>query len=191
MGNAEYMGTHPIFESDFDCLTERESLNYREEGHERKEGFRRTHNWTYVPRHLIHHGGSGRSQHRRNDQSTAGSARRSTRQNGPNDRGRGARLVRQIARDFSVSANSARVGGAVEDLRRYSRPVHGLVETVRVRRIPARVELLVPWRLCRSGQAVVGVDLSAPCLQDQIPGEFLFASWESRVRLNQSDIWLL
>merc|ERR1711935_714777 len=22
MGNAEYMGTHPIFESDFDCLTE-------------------------------------------------------------------------------------------------------------------------------------------------------------------------
>merc|ERR1711935_567232 len=23
MGNAEYMGTHPIFESDFDCLTER------------------------------------------------------------------------------------------------------------------------------------------------------------------------
>merc|ERR1712037_958446 len=23
MGNAEYMGTHPIFESDFDCLTDR------------------------------------------------------------------------------------------------------------------------------------------------------------------------
>merc|ERR1712227_946367 len=22
MGNAEYMGTHPIFESDFDCLTD-------------------------------------------------------------------------------------------------------------------------------------------------------------------------
>merc|ERR1712021_256868 len=30
MGNAEYMGTHPIFESDFDCLTDRyqTSLNY-------------------------------------------------------------------------------------------------------------------------------------------------------------------
>jgi len=23
--NAEYMGTHPIFESDFDCLTERQN----------------------------------------------------------------------------------------------------------------------------------------------------------------------
>merc|ERR1711990_1403859 len=26
MGNAEYMGTHPIFESDFDCLTEERYL---------------------------------------------------------------------------------------------------------------------------------------------------------------------
>merc|ERR1712037_958441 len=27
MGNAEYMGTHPIFESDFDCLTDRTGPN--------------------------------------------------------------------------------------------------------------------------------------------------------------------
>merc|ERR1739838_701610 len=26
MGNAEYMGTHPIFESDFDCLTDRNRI---------------------------------------------------------------------------------------------------------------------------------------------------------------------
>merc|ERR1711935_1310335 len=25
MGNAEYMGTHPVFESDFDCLTDTDS----------------------------------------------------------------------------------------------------------------------------------------------------------------------
>merc|ERR1711990_442356 len=43
MGNAEYMGTHPIFESDFDCLTAmvqrltyRRTLSYNTSSNKRK-----------------------------------------------------------------------------------------------------------------------------------------------------------
>ena len=73
-------------------------------------------------------------------------------------------------------------------IRWYPRPVLRLVEIVRVRRLPTWVELLVPWRLCGSWQAVAGDHLSPARLQNQISGELLLTSRKPRMREYKSNL---
>jgi hypothetical protein len=77
------------------------------------------------------------------------------------------------------------------DLRRHSRTILRSPTTLRVRRIPPRGELPVPWRLRGSRQTVAGNYLPPSGVQDQIPGEFLHPSRQPRMRFNQPHLWLL
>ena len=97
----------------------------------------------------------------------------------------------QVARDLPEPADSAGAGGAPEDLWRHPRPVHRLVATVRVRGVPARVQLPLPGRLRGQRKAVIGDHLSAARVQDQIPRKLFHAQRESRVRQHQQNLRFL
>ena len=75
--------------------------------------------------------------------------------------------------------------------RRHPRSVHGPAAPVRVRRVPARVQLPVPGGLRGPGEAVAGGHLPAAGLQDQVPGELLPPEGQPRVRQHQQNLRLL
>ena len=102
-----------------------------------------------------------------------------------------ARPLPEVTGDFPSAADPARAGGTAQDLRRHTRPIHRLVTAVRVRRLPAGGQLLVPRGLRRPGQTVVGDDMPAARVQDQVPGELLLATRQSRVRQHKQDIRVL
>ena len=103
----------------------------------------------------------------------------------------GAQSVSQVARDLPPAADPAGAGGAAEDLRRHSRPVHGPAAAVRVRRLPSRGQLPLPRRLRGPGEAVAGDHLPAARLQDQVPRELLPPPRKPRVRQYQPHLRLL
>lgn len=69
--------------------------------------------------------------------------------------------------------------------RGYTRTVLRSVASVRIRRFSTWIQLPVPRRLRGSWQTIVGNDLPAVGVQNQVSGELFPAAWQPRMRLHQ------
>ena len=101
------------------------------------------------------------------------SSRQSSRQDCANDGKWGARSLPQITGNLPTAANFARIGSAAKNMRRYPWSIYWPIEAVWIRWVPARVQLFIPGRLCRSWKTEFGVNLSPACVQDKIARKFL------------------
>lgn len=70
-------------------------------------------------------------------------------------------------------------------------PIHRPSPAVRMRWLPAGVELPLPRRLRRPGEEQHRDDMPPPRLQDQIPGQLLPPPGQPRMRLHQPHLRLL
>lgn len=113
------------------------------------------------------------------------SSRIQARQECTANRKRDPRTLPQVKGDIPVTAHPLGVGSPAQDLRRHTRPVLRPAPSVRVWRIPPRVQLLVPGRLRGQREAVAGDDLPTAGLQDQIPRKLFPAERQPRMRLHK------
>lgn len=119
------------------------------------------------------------------------SSRMPARKISTNDGVRGPGSLPQIQRDIPPATNPIGTWGTSENLRWHSWTVHGFTPPVRIRRLPSGSQLSLSRRLRRSRQTVPRDDMPPSSLQDQVSGELLLASWQSRVCFNQQDLWFL
>ena len=63
----------------------------------------------------------------------------------------------------------------------YTWSIHRFIAFVRIWRFPTRIKLFVLGRLCRSWQAIIGVNMPAFSIQNQISWELFPITWKSRV----------
>jgi hypothetical protein len=78
-----------------------------------------------------------------------------------------------------------------QNSRRYPWTISGFAKDFRLWRVPTIEKLSLPWRLCRSREAINRNNSTAFLLQNQIPFKFLPPSRKPRISRDKQALWLL